>query len=108
MASEFIGRDEFERRLGSFTGYVDHTISQLKTFVVNEVKASESRTQKKIEAVQTSLQESLQAFRERHDVEIAQVHTEIGQIREILLWIAQRLPPEPLGPPPAQFVQHDK
>ena len=104
MASNFVAHDEIERRFTNMTGYVDHSIDQIRITLIAEIRASEARTQERIEASEARTQAKLDAFRERHDVEMAQVHAEFGRIQEVLLWIAQRLPPEPIGPPPAQFL----
>lgn len=71
------------------------------------VRESERRIRAEIQASENRTNANLQAFRERHDVEMAQVHTEFAQIREVLMWIVQRLPPEPIGPPPAQFLKYN-
>ncbi len=104
VAAEFVNHEELESLEDRLIGYIEVAVQKT-------VRESERRVRREIE----TLREDFTAFRNRHDVEMAQVHTELGQIHgeiarinEILMWIVQRLPPEPLGPPPAQFVRHDE
>ena len=93
MSAEFVHHEELADATDKVMNYVDLAVQKY-------MRESERR-----------IRAELQAFRERHDVEMAQVHAELGSIRtelggiqEMLRWIAQRLPPEPIGPPPAQFL----
>ena len=61
-----------------------------------------------IQDVGIELKADIQAFHDQYVIEMAQVHEELGRIHEMLLYIIQRLPAQPIQPPPAQFSSHEK
>jgi hypothetical protein len=95
MAAEFVRRDEFADAMTMIVG----EIRALRLSIVGLQSSVEERIQE--------VKADLQAFRERHDVELAQTHQEIGRLDEILMYVVQRLPPEPIQPPPIQFLKHE-
>jgi|GEM_PF-5626441 len=101
MAAEYVSHDEFE-----FSN--DRLIAFVQTPIKSMVRVSERRLRTEIQDSEGRLRAELQAFRERHDVELAQIHTKLGRIHEMLLYIIQRLPAQPIQPPPAQFLSHEK
>ena len=90
MAAEFVNHQELESLEDRLVGYIEVAVQK-------SVRESERRVRAEI-----------QAFREHHDIELAQVHEALGRINDILMWIVQRLPPDPIGPPPAQFIRQDE
>ncbi len=100
-SAEFVTHDELENANEKIMNYVDLAVARY-------VRESERRVRAEIKASEDRTQEKINALRERFDIELGQVHAEIGHIQDALMWIMQRLPPEPLGPPPAQFVRHDE
>ena len=108
MAAEFVNHDELKEVSDNLIGYVDLVVDK-------SVRASEKRLRSEIQESEARLRleilgvaERLQDFRERHDFEMAQVHTELGRINEMLLYIVQRLPIQPIQSPPAQFLSHEQ
>ena len=107
MSAEFVRREEFETLADQMTGYTDVAVQKYVRESERRIRAEMQAFRAEVRQELQAFREELQAFRERHDVEMAQVHTEIAQIHEVLMWMAQRLPQEPISPPPAQFLKHD-